>query len=43
MKSGLTPLKTREFHGVLGVVDVDIFVPELNYVFGEAYTPGRLL
>ncbi len=26
---------------VLGVVDEDIFVPELNYVFGEAYTPGK--
>lgn len=26
---------------VLGVVDVDIFVPELNYVFGEATFPGK--
>jgi archaemetzincin len=33
--------QNEKFHGVLGVVDVDIFVPELNYVFGEAYTPGR--
>ena len=33
--------KSDKFHGVLGVVDIDIFVPELNYVFGEAYTPGR--
>ena len=33
--------KNEKFHGVLGVVDVDIFVPELNYVFGEAYTPGK--
>ena len=33
--------KNDKFHRVLGVVDVDIFVPELNYVFGEAYTPGR--
>ncbi len=33
--------KNETFHRVLGVVDVDIFVPELNYVFGEAYTPGR--
>ena len=33
--------KHEKFHGVLGVVDVDIFVPELNYVFGEAYTPGK--
>jgi len=33
--------QNEKFHGVLGVVDVDIFVPELNYVFGEACTPGR--
>jgi len=33
--------KNEKFHRVLGVVDVDLFVPELNYVFGEAYTPGR--
>jgi len=33
--------KNKKFHKVLGVVDVDIFVPELNYVFGEAYTPGK--
>jgi archaemetzincin len=26
---------------VLGVVDVDIFVPELNFVFGEAACPGK--
>ncbi|MGD6808106.1 MAG: archaemetzincin family Zn-dependent metalloprotease [Candidatus Bathyarchaeia archaeon] len=29
------------FERVLGVVDVDLYVPELNYVFGEAYTPGK--
>jgi archaemetzincin len=33
--------RTVEFQRVLGVIDVDIFVPELNYVFGEAYTPGK--
>jgi len=33
--------KHEKLHGVLGVVDVDIYVPELNYVFGEAYTPGK--
>jgi len=33
--------KHEKFHKVLGLVDVDIFVPELNYVFGEAYTPGK--
>ena len=26
---------------VLGVVDADIFVPELNFVFGEASCPGK--
>ena len=26
---------------VLGVLDVDIFVPELNFVFGEASFPGK--
>jgi archaemetzincin len=33
--------KRQDFHSVLGVVDVDIFVHGLNYVFGEAYTSGR--
>ena len=26
---------------VLGVVDADIFVPDLNFVFGEAACPGK--
>ena len=29
------------FDRVLGVVDVDVFASGLNYVFGEAYTPGK--
>lgn len=29
------------FTRVLGVVDVDVFAPGLNFVFGEAYSPGR--
>jgi archaemetzincin len=33
--------KSEKYHRLLGVVDVDIFVPELNYVFGQADTPGR--
>ena len=33
--------KTTDFHRVLGVVDADIFTSGLNYVFGEAYTPGN--
>ncbi len=26
---------------ILGIVDADIFVPELNFVFGEASFPGK--
>jgi archaemetzincin len=26
---------------ILGVIDVDIYVPGLNFVFGEAESPGR--
>ncbi len=33
--------KKKEIDRVLAVVDKDIFVPELNYVFGEAYVPGK--
>jgi len=29
------------FDRVLGVVDVDVFASGLNFVFGEAYTPGK--
>jgi archaemetzincin len=32
--------KHSEFHRVLGVADVDIYTAGLNYVFGEAFTPG---
>ena len=31
----------KQFERVLGVIDADIYVSGLNYVFGEAYTPGR--
>jgi archaemetzincin len=37
---GLAYLKRREWERVLGVADVDLFVPDLNFVFGEADT-GR--
>jgi archaemetzincin len=30
------------FNSVLGVLDADIFVPELNFVFGEAGSPGKV-
>jgi archaemetzincin len=33
--------KKPGFHRVLGVVDRDIYSADLNYVFGEAYTPGN--
>lgn len=35
---------TRELSAdcVLGVIDVDLYVPSLNFVFGEAYSPGRV-
>ncbi|MEM2412739.1 MAG: archaemetzincin family Zn-dependent metalloprotease [Candidatus Bathyarchaeia archaeon] len=33
--------KTRAFQKVLGIVDVDIYVPGLNFVFGEAECPGK--
>ena len=32
--------KQKGFHRILGIVDVDIYAFGLNYVFGEAYTPG---
>lgn len=33
--------KRKSLRSVLGVVDADIFVPELNFVFGEAACPGK--
>ena len=33
--------KEKVLDKVLGVMDVDIFVPNLNFVFGEAECPGR--
>lgn len=34
-------VRKKSLNRVLGVVDVDIFVPELNFVFGEATCPGK--
>jgi archaemetzincin len=34
-------VKNPAFTRVLGVVDADVFVPELNFVFGEAGCPGK--
>jgi archaemetzincin len=31
----------KGFNCVLGILDADIFVPELNFVFGEAVSPGK--
>jgi archaemetzincin len=33
--------KKKDCAHVLGIVDADIFVPELNFVFGEAACPGK--
>jgi len=33
--------KSQALNRVLGVVDVDIFVSQLNFVFGEAESPGK--
>jgi len=33
--------KEKALDRVLGIVDIDIFVPELNFVFGEAECPGK--
>lgn len=33
--------KASDLNHVLGVVDVDIYVPGLNFVFGEAECPGK--
>jgi archaemetzincin len=32
----------NSFERVLGIVDVDLFVPRLNFVFGEAEYPGKV-
>jgi len=33
--------KEKSLDLVLGIADIDIFVPELNFVFGEAECPGK--
>lgn len=33
--------KAKVFNRVLGITSIDLFVPELNFVFGEAECPGR--
>jgi archaemetzincin len=33
--------KNDKYDRVLGLVDVDVFASGLNYVFGEAYAPGK--
>lgn len=34
-------LELENAYRVLGVVDLDLYVPELNFVFGQATTKGR--
>lgn len=38
---GCYAAKRQDFNRVLGVVDADIYASGLNYVFGEACTPGK--
>jgi len=33
--------KEKTLNRILGIVDIDIFVPDLNFVFGEADCPGK--
>ncbi|MEM3673180.1 MAG: archaemetzincin family Zn-dependent metalloprotease [Candidatus Bathyarchaeia archaeon] len=33
--------KQKDFDKILGIIDADIFVPNLNFVFGEAECPGK--
>jgi archaemetzincin len=32
----------NSFDLILGIVDIDLFVPKLNFVFGEAECPGKV-
>jgi archaemetzincin len=32
----------NSFDRILGIVDVDLFVPRLNFIFGEAEYPGKV-
>ncbi|RJS79365.1 archemetzincin [Candidatus Bathyarchaeota archaeon] len=34
--------RKKIFNRILGVTEVDLFVPRLNFVFGEAECPGRV-
>jgi len=33
--------ENKTLHKILGIIDVDLYVPELNFVFGEAECPGK--
>lgn len=33
--------KKKTFHRVLGILDIDVFVPSLSFVFGQAECPGK--
>ena len=37
----LQAMRGKDIERVLGVTDVDLYVPELNFVFGEADIPLR--
>jgi archaemetzincin len=34
--------KKKTLDRILGITDIDIFVPPLSYVFGQAQSPGRI-
>jgi archaemetzincin len=36
-----TAVTGERVHRVLGVADIDLYVPRLNFVFGEAQCPGK--
>ncbi|MBS7658817.1 MAG: archaemetzincin family Zn-dependent metalloprotease [Candidatus Bathyarchaeia archaeon] len=38
----LDALSSTEIDKILGVTDVDLYVPRLNFVFGEALCPGKV-
>ncbi len=42
LKQMQTYAKKSPFKPILGIINVDLFSSGLNYIFGEAYTPGKV-
>ncbi len=42
LKEILTQTQSLDTDKLLGITDVDLFVPQLNFVFGEAECPGKV-